>query len=75
MTTAEELLVEVLALDAAIHRTYPSTAVCWGGIGGQTLTDHCSLGCDNPKHMKEVQAWWDLKFQIHHYLEEARNVD
>jgi len=34
MATAEELLIEVLALDAAIHLTYPSTAVCWGGIGG-----------------------------------------
>ena len=44
MTTAEELLIEVLALDATIHRTYPNTAVCWGGIGGQTITDHCSLG-------------------------------
>lgn len=31
MPTAEELLIEVLALDSVIHRTYPSTAVCWGG--------------------------------------------
>ena len=74
MTTAEELLIEVLALDATIHRTYPNTAVCWGGIGGQTITDHCSLGCDNPKHSEDNDAWWRLKSQIHHYLEESRNA-
>lgn len=42
MPTAVELLVEVLALDATIHRTYPSTAVCWGGVGGNMIT------VDNP---------------------------
>lgn len=73
MATAEELLIEVLALDSAIHRTYANTTACWGGIGGQALTGHCSLECDNPKHDKDNQAWQRLKFQIHHYLEEARN--
>jgi len=73
VTTAEELLVEVLSLDAAIHRTYPNTAVCWGGVGGNMITHHCALECDNPKHRDEKIAWQRLKSQIHHYLEEARN--
>ena len=75
MTTAVELLVEVLALDATIHRTYPNTAVCWGGIGGSTVTDHCSLGCDNPKHGEVNKEWRILKSNIHKYLEEARNAN
>ena len=75
MSTAEELLIEVLALDSAIHRTYPSTAVCWGGIGGQMLTGHCSLECDNPKHGEVNKEWRILKSNIHKYLEEARNAN
>ena len=75
MTTAEELLIEVLALDATIHRTYPNTAVCWGGIGGQMITHHCSLECDNPKHNEVNKEWWVLKSNIHKYLEEARNAN
>ena len=73
MTTAEELLIEVLALDSVIHRTYPNTAVCWGGVGGRTITGHCSLECDNPKHSEDNHAWWSLKTQIHNYREEALN--
>lgn len=73
MTTAEELLIEVLALDSVIHRVYPNTAVCWGGVGGSMITGHCSLECDNPKHRDEKVAWRSLKSNIHKYLEEARN--
>lgn len=75
MATAEELLIEVLALDAAIHRTYANTTACWGGIGGQALTGHCSLECDNPKHGEVNKEWWILKSNIHKYLEEARNAN
>ncbi len=32
------------------HHVYPSTAVCWGGAGGQMMTPHCAEVCENPAH-------------------------
>lgn len=41
-----------------LHRTYGSTSVCWGGIGGQMFTSHCGAVCENPVHLKDSEEFF-----------------
>lgn len=44
-----------------LHPTYGSTAACGGGIGGMTLTEHCAVVCQNPKHDAAKAAWHEVE--------------
>lgn len=50
------LLGEIADLFNEVHRSYPSTAVCWGGIGGAAVTHHCSWECDNHVAHRETNG-------------------
>jgi len=54
---AVELARRVLILHQQTHKVYGSTAVCWGGIGGAMMTEHCHLTCSNPKHEGDRDDW------------------
>ena len=49
-----EKATELIAANQVVHKTYPNTTACWGGIGGQAITPHCAHVCDNPVHDKDV---------------------
>lgn len=49
------LLIDLYGAVSNVHITYPNTAVCWGGVGGQAITEHCAFLCDNPKHGEVVE--------------------
>lgn len=61
------LMGEIVGVFGEIHRSYGSTAVCWGGIGGQAITTHCTWNCDNPTH-DEVNT------RLHRLLAEASRL-
>lgn len=52
-----EALREAIIAHRNLHPTYGSTAVCGGGVGGQMMTQHCAVTCDNPEHDEAKQAW------------------
>ena len=45
-----QMLGEIADTFNEIHRSYGSTSVCWGGIGGAAITQHCAWECDNQVH-------------------------
>lgn len=53
-----EALGGALQAHRNLHPTYGSTAGCGGGIGGQVMTQHCAVVCDNPAHDKAREAWY-----------------
>lgn len=52
-----EVLGAVVEVFNDLHHTYANTTACWGGVGGQAITPHCAVNCDNPKHEKAQEAW------------------
>jgi hypothetical protein len=54
--TALEALGEMIAAHRSLHRLYPSTSACTGGIGGQAMTQHCGVDCENEaKHREDLE--------------------
>lgn len=44
--------------DQAMHKVYGSTSVCYGGIGGSAMTEHCAHVCHNVSaHEKELDDY------------------
>lgn len=70
-----ETLIEVVEAHRDLHKTYGSTSVCRGGIGGQTLMPHCAEVCDNPRaHDEELTKWQALELEAINYSHAARIV-
>lgn len=51
---------EAIMLNYALHSPSPSTAGCYGGIGGQAFTAHCAEVCQHPKHEADLARLDDL---------------
>lgn len=62
------LLGEIADTFNEVHKSYPNTAVCWGGIGGAAITHHCSWECDN------YQAHSETNGRLRTLLGEARRL-
>ena len=54
-----------------LHPVYGSTSACGGGIGGQTITTHCAVTCQNPVH-DEARVAWDEAFAQMRRLNDER---
>jgi hypothetical protein len=52
-----EALKRAIIAHRDLHPTYGSTAVCYGGVGGQAITAHCAELCHNPAHGGAKTAW------------------
>ena len=52
-----KLLGDAMVNFESLHRSYPTTAACWGGVGGRMITNHCGFGCQNPAHEAERVAF------------------
>lgn len=50
------ILGDIVEVFNEVHQMYPSTAVCWGGIGGAMMTNHCSWECDNHQAHREANS-------------------
>lgn len=64
-----EAQAEAIQAHRDLHPTYGSTAACGGGIGGMTLTEHCAVVCQNPKHDAAKATWHEVEMA---YFESRR---
>lgn len=56
-----EVLAQAIQAHRGLHPVYGSTSVCYGGAGGQALTQHCAVVCPNSAHDAEQEAWYQVE--------------
>lgn len=61
LTRRDTLLRHAIQAGRDMHPIYGSTATCKGGVGGQAMTQHCAVLCDNPKHDETKEAWHQVE--------------
>lgn len=62
-----------VSAELKIHGTLGSTATCYGGVGGQAITSHCSWLCHNPKHDADIEAYENARRDLIIAIEKEEN--
>lgn len=56
------LTQEAISVHRDLHKIYGSTATCGGGLGGQTITQHCGVTCAyDERHQADQDRWYAVE--------------
>ena len=60
MSDLKALIIEYMDAERSLHEVHGSTAV-HGGIGGQTVTEHCAYVCPHQKHEAQQDRYEEAR--------------